>query len=250
VSFASQDWRLLVLAFFALLFVLLTVYLKFANRKVRHALLKVIPTEIEFASADAAQFPALDKDELARLTSEMEKLGFEWLRDYTSRLPGKPAPRGFARLMVHRPERCFAEIMATSQAIAKNLSPRVAINSFLENDWDLGTSNVAPERGQYFMQLPRVLRMRYSDAEPAELWKRHLERRAEILEGLDIKPLSDLSVDSYFQRIRKRMAERRQRMQSRQPIDELPAATALAGQRHYEWLGDFPKQRQRQPRRS
>ena len=250
MSFASQDWRLLVLAFLALLFVLLTLYVKFANRKVRKALLKVLPTEIEFASVDPAEFPALDKDELTRLTTEMEKLGFERLRDYTSRFPGKPTPQGFARLMVHRSERSFAEIMATSQAMAKNVSPRVAINSYLENDWDLGTSNVAPERGHYFMQLPQVLRMRYSDAEPAELWKRHLERRAEILEGLNIKPLSDLSVDSYFQRIRKRMAERRQRMQSRQPIDELPAANALAAQRNYEWLGDFPKQCQRQSRQS
>jgi len=245
VSFASQDWRLWVLAFFALVFVVFTLNLKFANRKVRAALLAVIPTEVQFESVDPAQFPRLDKNQLAQLTGDMEKLGFEWVRDYTSKVPGKSTPRGFARLFVHRTDRCFAEIMATSQGMDKSLPLSVAINSYLENEWDLGTSNVAPQWGHYYMQLPKVLRMRYSDAGPAELLQRHLARRTEILEGLQIGVLADFSVDSYFARVCKRMVERRERMQRRQPLDELPAADALAAKRSYEWLGAFPKERRR-----
>jgi hypothetical protein len=69
-----------------------------------------------------------------------------------------------------------------------------------------------------------------------------------MLEGLHINVLADLSVDSYFDRIRRCMAERRTQMQSRQPLNELSNATALAAQRNDEWLGAFPKERQR-PRR-
>jgi hypothetical protein len=87
--------------------------------------------------------------------------------------------------------------------------------------------------------------MRYSDAEPAELLRRHLARRTEILEGLRTNVQLNLSVDPYFARVRKRMVERRQGMQPHQPLDELHAATAIAAQRSYEWLGDFPKERQR-----
>jgi hypothetical protein len=176
--FPSQDWRLLALFFFALAYVGFTLYRKWANRKVRSALMAVIPTEMQFVSADPAQFTDLNNNELARLTADMEKLGFERLRDYTSQIPGKSTPRGFARLFVHRTERCFAEIMVTGQAMSAGSPSRVAINSYLEQDWDLGTSNVEPNRGHYFMQLPKVLRMRYSDAEPAELLQRHLARRA------------------------------------------------------------------------
>jgi hypothetical protein len=54
--------------------------------------------------------------------------------------------------------------------------------------------------------------------------------------------LSDLSVENYFARIRKRMAERRESLQHRQPLDELPTADVLAALRSYEWLGAFPKE--------
>jgi len=241
----QQNWPLLGLSFLTLAFVLFTLYRKLANHKVRLALTAVIPIEIEFEDADPAEFSGLDKEQLARLTEQMEKLGFARLRDYTTKIPGNSAPRGFARLLVHRSEHCFAEIMATSQAVVKGLPPRVAINSYLEGEWDLGTSNVAPERGHYFMQLPRVLRMCYSDAEPAELLRRHLARRTEILEGLRINVQLNLSVDLYFARIRKRMVERCQGVQRHQPLHELHAATAIAAQRSYEWLGDFPEERQR-----
>jgi len=242
-----QVWRLLVLVLLALVFVLFfTRPRRLANRRARRALMAVIPVEIQFEDADPANFSRLDKDHLETLTAEMQKLGFACLRDYTTVIPGKPVQRGFARLLVHRSERCFAEIMATSQAMIGGLPLRVAINSYLEDEWELGTSNVAPKRGHYFQQLPKVLRMRYSDAEPAELFQRHLARRAEILEALHIKIHEDLSIDSYFARIRKRMVERREAMQSHRPLDELSAATTIAAQRSYEWLGDFPKERERQ----
>ena len=241
----QQDWLLLGLFFLALPFVFLTLHRKLANRKLRLALTAVIPVEIEFEDADPAKFTGLDREQLAQLTEQMETLGFERLRDYTSRIPGETAPRGFARLLVHRSMHCFAEIIATSQAVMKGLPLRVAINSYLEDEWDLGTSNVAPQLGHYFQQVPRVLRMRYSDAEPAELLRRHLARRAEILEGLGTNVQVDLSMDSYFARVRKRSGERRQAMQRRKPFYELPAAAAIAARRSYEWLGDFPKKRQR-----
>jgi hypothetical protein len=239
---ALPDWLWWVLSLLALVFVLLTLSLKFLNRKVRKALMAVMPIEIQFKSIDPSELPGLNKDQLAQFTSDLEHLGFAWLRDYTVVWPGKSAPRGFARLFWHRQERCFAEIMATAQGIEKGLPLGVAINSYLENDWDLGTSNLALKRGDHFLQLPKVLRMRYPDAAPAELLQRHLVRRKEMLDGLHLKILSDLSVESYFARIRKRMAERRESMQHRQPLDELPTADMLAAQPSYEWLGAFPKE--------
>jgi hypothetical protein len=239
---ALPDWLWWVVSVLALVFVLLTLWLRFLNRKVRKALVAVMPTEIQFESIDPAELPGLNKEQLAQLTANLEHLGFAWLRDYTVTWPGKPAPRGFARLFLHRQERCFAEIMATAQGIEKGLPLGVAINSYLENDWDLGTSNLALKRGDHFMQLPKVLRMRYPDAAPAELLRRHLVRRKEMLDGLHLNILSDLSVENYFARIRKRMAERRESLQHRQPLDELPTADVLAALRSYEWLGAFPKE--------
>jgi hypothetical protein len=242
---ALPDWLWWVLSVIALIFVLLTLLLKFLNRKVRKALVAVMPTEIQFESIDPAELPGLNKDQLEQWTTDLEHLGFALLRDYTVVWPGKPAPRGFARLFLHRQEQCFAEIMATAQGIEKGAPLGVAINSYLDNDWDLGTSNLALKRGDHFMQLPKVLRMRYPDAAPAELLQRHVVRRKEMLDGLHLNILSDLSVENYFARVRKRMAERRESLQHRQPLDELPTADLLAAQRSYEWLGSFPKERQR-----
>ena len=38
------------------------------------------------------------------------------------------------------------------------------------------------------------------------------------------------------------MAERRESLQHRRPLDELPTADVLAALRSYEWLGAFPKE--------
>jgi hypothetical protein len=242
---ALPDWLWWVLSVIALIFVLLTLLWKFLNRKVRKALVAVLPTEIQFESIDPAELPGLNKDQLAQWTTDLEHLGFAWLRDYTGVWPGKPARSGFARLLLHRQERCFAEIIATAQGMEKGAPLGVAINSYLDNDWDLGTSNLALKRGDHFVQLPKVLRMRYPDAAPAELLRRHLVRRKEMLDGLHLNILFDLSVENYFARATKRMAERRESLQHRQPLDELPTADLLAAQRSYEWLGAFPKERQR-----
>jgi hypothetical protein len=239
---ALPEWLWWVASALAMGFVFLTLGLKMLNLKVREALVAVLPTEIQFESIDPVELPGLNKEQLAQLTADMEHLGFAWLRDYSVAWPGKSAPRGFARLFLHRQERCFAEIMATAQGMEKGSPLGVAINSYLENEWDLGTSNLALKRGDHFLQLPKVLRMRYPDAAPAELVQRHLVRRREMLDGLHLNILSDLSVENYFARIRKRMAERRESLQRRQPLDELPTADLLAAQRSYEWLGSFPKE--------
>lgn len=239
---ALPEWLWWVASALAMGFVFLTLGLKMLNLKVRKALVAVLPTEIQFKSIDPVELPGLNKEQLAQLTADLEQLGFAWLRDYSVAWPGKSAPRGFARLFLHRQERCFAEIMATAQGMEKGSPLGVAINSYLENEWDLGTSNLALKRGDHFMQLPKVLRMRYPDAAPAELLQRHLVRRREMLDGLHLNILSDLSVEDYFARIRKRMAERRESLQRRQPLDELPTADLLAAQRSYEWLGSFPKE--------
>jgi hypothetical protein len=70
----QQNWPLLGLPFLTVAFVLFTLCRKLANRKVRLAITAVIPIEIEFEDADPAEFSGLDKEQLARLTEQMEKL--------------------------------------------------------------------------------------------------------------------------------------------------------------------------------
>lgn len=221
-----------------LVFLIARLLLARLERQTRNKLVAIVSAELAPVPVSADEVAGLNRTALADLTTQLEELGFVHRLDYRVR-KGTAPPEGFARVFVHPDERCFAEIMAPG-VVAPDQPLFVAINSHLQSDWSLGTSNIPPMTAHYFMRRPRVLRMHYPDDRVRQLFTRHRERRREVMSGLGLGVLSDLSTDLYFAKVREGMEAQKQNMQRAKPVRELAAAKAAAEKREQEWLGDYP----------
>ena len=215
------------------------------NQEAREKLAAAVPDGIEFVTVDVADVPNLNRSELETLTGKLAALGFVPLLDYRIRMSTKSGLQGFARLFQHPQEKCYAEIQASAQALAKGEKFLVAINSYMDDGWSLGTSNTPTIKAHYFMQLSRVLRMRYPDDPVEQLFARHLERRKQILQDLAISVSPDLSAERYFARARESNSQRREAMKKTNPIGGMIVAEVHVARRTEEWLGDYPAEAKR-----
>jgi hypothetical protein len=215
-----------------------------ANVKIRDKMVAVAATPTEFVPVDASSVEGLNQEQLAAHTVILEQMGFERLLDYRLRSGGKTELSGFERVLVNTKEHCFAGIMAAG-ALQPNKPLYVAINSYMEDGWRLGTSNIPARKADYFLRLPRVLRMRYPDDSIEKLFARHLERRGEILRGLDIKILPEVSGEAYLRHARESGEQRKSKVETANPLGDMPLAEAQASTRNQEWLGDYPAEAER-----
>ena len=215
-----------------------------ANLKIRDKMVAVAATPMEFVPVDASSIEGLNQEQLAAHTSSLAQLGFERLLDYRLRSGGKAELSGFERVLVNSNERSFAGIMAAG-VMEPNKPLYVAINSYMEDGWRLGTSNIPARKADYFLRLPRVLRMRYPDDSIENLVARHFQRRAEILRGLEIKLLPEVSSEAYLQHARESAEQRKSKVQTANPLGDMPLAEVQGSARNQEWLGDYPAEAER-----
>jgi hypothetical protein len=214
------------------------------NRKTRDKMIAIASASIEFVPVDGTTVEGLNQEKLNEFTTILEQLGFERLLDYRLRRGGETKLIGFERVLAHPKERCFASMMIAG-ALDPQKSFSIAFNSYMQEGWRLGTSNIAARKADYFLRLPRVLRMRYPNDPIEQLFARHLQRRAEILRGLDIQVSPDISIDAYQNYVREATELRKDKVQSANPLGDLPLAEAQATAHDQEWLGDYPAEAER-----
>lgn len=214
------------------------------NDQTRDKMVGIVSATNEFVPVDAASVEGLNLKKLQEYSASLEQLGFTRLLDYRLRRGGNPELRGFERVFVHATQHCFAAIMAAG-ALRPDQPLNVAVNSYMESGWRLGTSNIPAGPADYYLRQPRILRMRYPDDSTERLFSRHLERRAEILRDLEIRVLADTSIEFYFARVRESIEQAKTKVQGANPLGDLPLAKAQATARNQEWLGDYPAEAKR-----
>ena len=102
-------------------------------------------------------FPDLDEDRLAEYTEAFEALGFRRLKDYTTRTDLDNGITGFARLLVHPREHCFAEVNQAFLSGATAAPMRCMLVSRLEDGWSVTVSDRQPSKELYLMRRPRAV---------------------------------------------------------------------------------------------
>jgi hypothetical protein len=219
------------------------------NVRTRDKMVAIASASIEFVPVEAAEVEGLNQEQLLKISGTLQQLGFERLLDYRLRRGDEPKLNGFERVLVCTTHKCFASIM-----VAGALDPQkpfsVAFNSYMEGGWRLGTSNIPARKADYFLRLPRVLRMRYPDDPIEKLYQRHMERREEVLRGLGIEVLRDMSVDAYLRYVREASEQRTDKVKTANPLGDLPLGEAQATARNQEWLGDYPAEAERRRRQT
>lgn len=213
------------------------------DKRDHEKLLHSLPDVVEFAVADPADYPALDHAGLAHYTQALEGLGFVHLVDYKARYPGhklSDRPPGFARLWIHPAERCFAEV---NQAFSKKRPADPAhcvVVSWLEDGWDLSTSDREPLPLNYAWRRPRSVWSRHPQMSPTQLVAEHLRRRERMVHALGVAVVTELTVDAYFRAARQNNAERKEVLRGK-PIHTIRnEMQAFKQSPRHEWSGELP----------
>jgi hypothetical protein len=207
-------------------------------------LLRAIPDHMEFVVTQPSEYTALDRQGLQDYTQGLEALGFVHVVDYSVRYPGHETlskrPPGFARLWIHPVHRCFAEVNQTFGKEEASTPVRCLVASWLENDWDLTTTDRKLEPIFYVWRRPRSLWSRHPWMSPADLLAEHLRRRQRMMDVLGIVVISELTPEAYFARVRKNNADHKEVLQVKN-IETIRAEMRQCERSPiHEWSGELP----------
>jgi hypothetical protein len=149
---------------------------------------------LTFIPADLKTWPKHYQDELVRHTTELEKLGFIKLMDFTS-----PSMNGAARLLGHPENFCFAEIGQVG-----SIPVTCTMFTFLEDRWALRVTN-APNQKLInavwfaFLRQPRTLGKRREQSTTLKtLLQVLLEWRQQTSNDLNLKVIQEISAETFF----------------------------------------------------
>jgi len=240
-----SPWLRFITSFYALTSLLpfLPILLYFFNLfRLKQKVLNAMPTGFGFPPATAEQFGQLNQDALRSYTEALEKLGFTRLMDFSLVPKSGTYIPGFARLMVHAEDHCFAEIFQVFPPNKKPLPMTVGINSHLDGGWSLSNGNGKMTGTRYMLRLPRALWINQPEASPAEMLRVHLERRHQIASDLGVRVLTDMSPAAYFSCVQKQSEERRANFQKKNFAAALGSRFLYPFHQKKEWMGDYQKQ--------
>jgi hypothetical protein len=213
------------------------------DKRDHEKLLRSLPDFVDFAVADPADFAALDLQGVEHYSQALEGLGFVHLIDYTVRYPGHALSNrfpGFARLWMHPAERCFAEV---NQAFSRKHSAAGAhcvVVSWLDDGWDLSTSDREPSPLNYAWRRPRSVWSRHPEMSPAQLVAEHLRRRRRMVHALGIAIVTESTSEAYFRVARRNNAERKEALRGK-PIRTIrEEMQAFKQSPLLEWSGELP----------
>lgn len=201
------------------------------------------PERIE---VDAKQVEGLDLNELERLTTEFEGLGFVRVWDYRLKFKDRQDLHGFARALVHRELFCSGEIMAMQASLEDKGPLLIGLGSALSDDWRVSSINRKASKVDYFDRRPKSIRLMRNGATPRQLFERHMEVRNMLVQDLGLRVDTDISLETKYKRIAKMLVERREALLRCDILAEMDDAKSVAEEEEWEWLGDYPQEKIRQ----
>lgn len=199
-------------------------------------LLLSVVTPLKIISTQPELWQHLDREQLARYTTELEQLGFIRLTDFTV-----PPFLGMARLFVHPQRFCFAEVIHS-----KELSMVCSIVCHLEKDWSLATTNIpVSDNGSAvsyaFLRQPRMLFKQVENAPSDLLFQSLLDWRERASRDLGVEPIRDISAEMYFEKERNKRRKQRRYLLGKSIIWGLLEMKWFSSHPQSEWLGDYAK---------
>jgi Zn-dependent protease with chaperone function len=209
---------------------------------IKSKILSVMPRKMTFLQATPDQFPGLDLDTLARLTSELKGLGFEFAADSTIDYEGNKF-QPFARLFVNPSLRCFAEV---SQVMAGQISitqVHCSITSYIDGGWSLSTSSAKVNGDMWARRLPKRLACSRPGFSPEQLLREHISQRVYITNQLGAGVSGDLSVQSYLERQGQSTFDSRAKVKKMSGLFYLLQIDLFNLRPKSDWFGRFAKHR-------
>lgn len=219
------------------------------SREFAEKLIAALPSSIHFTPKEASAIPGLNLEELRRITSDIERLGFVQAGDYRISVNDEKTERGFFRLFHHPEKHCFADTGAVGKSLASGDGAFLfGISSSLEEDWAIGTGNSKPSVIKYYWRLPKHLGVYKPKVSFEELFRIHCELRDRLAHDLQLNVIADASVGNHLARDQNTHRLRREALLNRDVVKEYREAKRIQDQGEWEWLGDYPEEAARRVR--
>ena len=194
----------------------------------------VVPPNYVYAQAEV--WLELNQDELNRYTSDLEKLGFVRLTDYTL-----TSSQSMARLFAHPEQFCFAEVGKVS-----NMPMFCSISCALEERWYLAVTNMSPNRqmsaiSYAFLRQPRALAKQIENGTVNLMFDSLLDWRDRASNDLGLDLIQDMSAEIYLKIARDRIIKQRRSLLRKSITWGLLEMWWFYVNPKSEWLGDYSK---------
>jgi hypothetical protein len=211
---------------------------------IKSTLLAQMPIDLEFPRVSPDKLGGLDGMALERYTQEFEAVGFHHALDYSVKSEAPSRNIGFARLFIHPREKCYAEANQVIPAgEGKGAPMRCNVMSILEDGWSLssGTRDPLSVKTMWMWRQPKKLWTCHPGASGQQLVKSHLELRRELIDGLGVDPVTDVSPNAYFEHQRQSAVDRRETFRRKNILINLIQLWLFGKSPRSQWLGAYPK---------
>lgn len=205
----------------------------------KSTILGAMPEDLDFRQARPGDFPDLDTAKLAKWTRAFLDLGFQRLMDYTMDCEIDLGNQGFARLLHHPEQHCYAEINQAFTAGGDAIPMRCMVVGFLDDGWTVLVTNRTPGKENYLLRRPRAVWRSLPDETPEMLLQELLRLRKKMARDLDIGVDRDGSADHYFDEEKAAARERKEVIRGRSSLGiQIELWTYDRNPKH-EWLGEY-----------
>ncbi|MBE9064860.1 hypothetical protein [cf. Phormidesmis sp. LEGE 11477] len=190
VASSLLDWQMSSWTYLISILLLLEIVIKF--------LFMWVLSPLKFTTAEPGLWTDAAQEELAQYTTQLNRLGFEQLTDYT--IPADEDNKPVARLFVHPQKFCFAEIGKVG-----NAPIFCSISGQLEKTWTLAVTNTSVSSSTAavsyaFLRLPHRLFKLRKDASADVLMQTFEDWRSQVSNHLNLGHAKNITAKDYFVR--------------------------------------------------
>jgi hypothetical protein len=206
-------------------------------------ILERMPGPLEFHPVKAEELTELSHEELERMTTEFESLGFLWEVDYVPRSKVTRGTSAFGRLFTHPRHFCYGEIQQIITSSGKVTPVQFNLMSLLEDDWTLSSGNRAPRSIKmiWLWRQPKVLWTTHPNISPEKVLAAHLELRDRIAGDLGLRVPTILSAEAYFAHEQQAAIRRKEALRRKNILIGWIELWCFEKNPRSQWLGDYPR---------
>lgn len=207
---------------------------------IKRSLVAACPVGLSFRPAEPVEFPELDLERLNRYSSDLERLGFVALADYTISADRGAVQPGFARLFGHAEIQCYAEVnqlFPTSQTVPM----RVMLATRFAEGWSAVTTDRRADAAVWLLRRPRGSWRSIPDAPVESLFESHRELVQLIENETRARPEPSVTAECWYDAERRNAETVRETLSGRNIVVMLWEFFSYRGRT--EWLGTLKSAR-------
>jgi hypothetical protein len=207
---------------------------------IKRSLVAACPVGLSFSPAEPVEYPDLDLESLDRYSSDLERLGFVALADYTISAERGTVQPGFARLFGNSELQCHAEVNQLFPA-SQSVPMRVVLATRFADGWSAATTDRRADAAVWLLRRPRSCWRSIPDAPVEALLESHRGLVQLIANETRARPDPSVTAECWYDAERRNAETVRETLSGRNIVVMVWEYFSYRGRT--EWLGSLKSAR-------